>query len=339
MKKVLCLIIVVLFISGSIFAQDIQELRIGSSISGNLSPGINFIYSVRTARAGVLTVETTGNIDTILEAFNEQEQFITGDDDSGEGNNARIEIVVQANKTYYFLLYGYDNNETGSFRISASHRNIPNPSELRFGSSTNANMSRGQEFWYRVRTPNIGYITVRTAGDIDTYLEVYDDAYNFLMYDDDGAGEGLNALVEFIAEANKVYFIRLKGYDREVSGRTSISSSFEALPPDAGNTSIENAVTITPGVEQTFYFRSDSDVRWFLYEPTRTVTLTIFTSGNVDTVMYILDSEGELVAEDDDSGEDYNARIVQRLNAGTYYIIVIEYWGRLGPFSIHSQVR
>ena len=338
MKKVLYLFVVLLFISGSVFAQNVQELRIGSTLSGHLDPGGELIYSVRTARAGVLVVETTGSTDTYLEVYDDEDRYITSDDDGGEGFNAKIEIVVQANRTYFFYLYGYDDDDSGPFRISATHRNFPNTTEMRLGSSLNLNMTRGQEFWYRVRSANAGFIIVQTTGDIDTYLEIYDELYNLIDRDDD-SGEGFNALIEIFAEANKTYIIRLRGYDGEVSGRTSISAAFEAIPPDQGNISRERAAPLTTGEVQTVFFRSDSETRWFVYEVTRAVTLTVQTRGNIDTVMYLYDRNGNLIAEDDDSGEDYNARISQRLNPGTYFIEIKEYWGELGRFTLHTEIR
>jgi hypothetical protein len=96
------------------------QLNPGSFVSGNISPGGKYWYSVRTARSGTLVVETTGNIDTYLDAYTDSYDFITSDDDGGEGYNARIEIPVEANRTYIFKLRGYDSETSGSYRIFAS---------------------------------------------------------------------------------------------------------------------------------------------------------------------------------------------------------------------------
>ncbi|MCL2720637.1 MAG: pre-peptidase C-terminal domain-containing protein [Treponema sp.] len=338
MKKVLCLLIALLFITGGVFAQYTQELRIGSTISSRLNAGEQIIYIVRTTRAGTLTVETHGDIDTVMEVY-ENENYITYDDDGGEGFNAKVVFDVLPNKIYHFYISGYDSNVNGQFRISASQQNFPNPAELRIGSSVNVNMSGGQEFWYRVRSANSGFINVKTTGDIDTYLLVYDDSYNYITENDDG-GEDLNALVEIFAEANKTYLIRLRGYSEEVSGRTSISAAFEAIPPDPGNISRDRAIPVIPGEVLSIFFRSDSESRWYVYEVTRTgTTHTIQTRGDIDTVMYLYDRNGNLITEDDDSGDSLNARIIQRLNAGTYYIEIKEYWGTLGRCNLHIEFR
>ena len=83
-------IILLLASVGNLFAQNIQELRIGSFISGNVNSGQEIWYSVRTAQTGFITVETDSNIDTYLVAYDAQRNQITENDDGGEGLNAKI---------------------------------------------------------------------------------------------------------------------------------------------------------------------------------------------------------------------------------------------------------
>jgi tyrosinase len=56
-------------------------------------------------------------------------------------------------------------------------------------------------------------------------------------------------------------------------------------------------------------------------------TYRIETGGATDTVMSLFgpDNSTDLVTEDDDNGEDRNARILSRLTAGTYYVRVRHY--------------
>ena len=52
------------------------------------------------------------------------------------------------------------------------------------------------------------------------------------------------------------------------------------------------------------------------------------TSGQTDVVMVLLgpNNRTDVIAEDDDNGQDYNARIVTDLGPGTYYARVRHYW-------------
>ena len=96
----------------------ITELRPGSSQSGNIEIGKSYWFSVRPASNGVLTVETTGDTDTMLEVYNENFVFLDEDDDSGTDLNAKIVLNVRQGRTYYFILSAYD-TDSGPYRISA----------------------------------------------------------------------------------------------------------------------------------------------------------------------------------------------------------------------------
>lgn len=54
----------------------------------------------------------------------------------------------------------------------------------------------------------------------------------------------------------------------------------------------------------------------------RAGTLTVYTMGGSDTTIRVYDSSAQRLAEDDDSGTDYNARISITVPDGTYYILV-----------------
>ena len=144
MKKILCITIVsILFITASALAQNIQELRIGSSVSGNLNPGEEIWYSVRPAQAGILIVETSGSIDTYLEVYDENDIFLMEDDDSGEGYNAKVEVIVVPGRVYYFVLSGYGSVTAGPFNISVNFSSFPAPAALPIGSAQSGNLSPG----------------------------------------------------------------------------------------------------------------------------------------------------------------------------------------------------
>ena len=59
---------------------------------------------------------------------------------------------------------------------------------------------------------------------------------------------------------------------------------------------------------------------------------SIETEGNTDVVMrlYGPDSETALIAEDDDGGQSYNAKIARDLEPGNYMVQIRHYWSRWG---------
>jgi hypothetical protein len=279
-------------------------------------------------------------LDTCLEVYDAQDQLLADDDDSGEDYNARIEVFVAAGKTYRVKLRSYDEDEEGKFSILLNYKPLPQPTELHFGTSLSGRLSSGDEHWFSVRSPSkAGILVVETHGDTDTFLKVYDSLYNFISGDDDG-GEGYNALVEIFAEPDKTYLIKLKCYDKDERGRYSISADLESVPGDEErNTERSRAIAIRLGEAFQVFFRTETESRWFRYDLQRTAKFVVQTRGNMDTQLYLYDSNGELIAEDDDSGENMNALVSQRLNAGTYYIEIKTYEEDTGRCTIHAETR
>ena len=348
MKKLCIFLILSLFVSVCLFtqtAQNPQELRPGAvPVSGNLHDGSEIWYSVRAASNGFIIVETTGDTDTYLEAYDERRNLLMENDDGGEGNNARIEIFAAAGRTYLFKLRGYGGYVTGPYRIWASAEPVPTAAQLTFGTEQTVNLSPGARNWYSVRTTSAGYIIAETSGnDIDTYMYAYDSQYNLLMQNDDG-GSGLNARIEFSAEPNQTYFFVVRAFSSSAAGSYGIYANHEPIPPDAErNTDRSRAVTVRLGEAIPIYFRAVNESRWYRYEATRPGTVFVVqTRGSLDTTLLLYDSWGNLIAEDDYSGDYPNGLIHERLNPGTYFIEVRTFTngaGLTGRCTLHAETR
>ena len=90
--------------------------------------------------------------------------------------------------------------------------------------------------------------------------------------------------------------------------------------------SMEQAKEIRSGENQRRSIFPAGDVDWAKFTLTERSEVVIETSGpSGDTVIYLYDSDGNLIAEDDDSGDAYWSRIEETLDPGTYYIKVVEY--------------
>jgi hypothetical protein len=92
-----------------------SELSIGNWVPGHLYAGQEYWFSVRSTGTGFLTVETTGNVDTYLEAYDASRQLIDEDDDGGINGNARLDMFVEPGETYIFKLRGYGEDVTGPY--------------------------------------------------------------------------------------------------------------------------------------------------------------------------------------------------------------------------------
>jgi hypothetical protein len=338
-KKGLFLILgLFLIICGSLSAQqNAQVLRLGSIVTGNLSSYADIWYSINVTENGLLSIETLGNTDTYLEIYDSRMNLLLEDDDGGTGGNARVELLAASGGSYLVKLRGYDDS-SGPFRIFADHTPLTIIAELNIGSVLSGVLPSGQRQFYKVQSAGAGLVTIETSGNIDTFLEVYDSQFRLITYDDDG-GENNNARVELFSDANQLYYVMLRGYD-DSSGSYSIRAGYEAISA-GNNTSRSAAATLYPGEEGSVFLTAAGQTRWFVYQVTSAgiITFEVQTRGNMDTYLYLYDNNGNLLEEDDDSGDDYNARISTRLNAGTYYIEVSGYGGGTGRCSLYAEIR
>ena len=232
----------------------------------------------------------------------------------------------------------------GLFLLGAGSLFAQTPRELRFGTWVSGNLGEGEEQWFSVRAAGAGFVVVETEGDLDTILEAYDASHTLIGANDDG-GEDYNARLEIYAEAGNIYLFKLSCYDDDDDDGESrpyrIRASFDSIPPDAErNTEHTRAVSINLGEEVPVYLRSPSESRWYYYDISRAGTLLVVqTRGNMDTLLALFDDRGNLIEENDDSGDDANALISERLGPGTVYIEVKEYGGGMGRCTLHAETR
>ena len=143
-RRVYIVFLLFLFLPCFLLAQTPRELRFGTWDSGTLNAGGEEWFSVRANEAGLVIVETSGGIDTFLEAYDASRTLITEDDDSGEGLNARLEIFAEANSTYLFKLRYWDEGLSGPYRIMASFDPIPPDTERNTDRSRAVLLQSGQ---------------------------------------------------------------------------------------------------------------------------------------------------------------------------------------------------
>ena len=221
-KKALFLVIILIFtVSGIIFSQNAQELRVGGFFSGYIGTGQEIWYSVRAVETGVLTVETMGDTDTFLTAYDSNRNFIAENDDGDEDHNARINLNAVEGRTYLFKLRGFGEDTIGSYRIFASQKQII---ELHPGTSYNGRIIGIEEYWFRVRAPRNGILVTETSGEIDTMLVAYDNNFNLIDSDDD-SGTDYNAKLEIRVQTGAAYIILLKGFFSQNNGPYTLTAS------------------------------------------------------------------------------------------------------------------
>lgn len=170
--------------------------------------------------------------------------------------------------------------------------------------------------------------SIGTEGQADLVASLYGptNLATFITEDDD-SGPGNNPLIERNLTPG-TYYVRVRHYSAQATGqyRMFVRSQEVSIPPIPVNGAAVNASIASPGETDLFTF---------------TVATagfhTIETAGSTDTYATLAGpgSQTAILAEDDDSGPDTNARIVADLQPGNYFVSVRHYSSSgTGPYSI-----
>jgi len=327
-----------LFTTGSIFGQTSQELRFGTWVSGTLREGEEQWFSIRPSESGFLILETSGDTDTCLEAYDSSRTLISEDDDSGQDFNARLEVYAEAGRTYLFKLTSYEGDGGGPYRILASFDPVPPVTDrnterrsaiaIQMGQPVPVFfVNRSESRWYSITVSQTGKrLVINTRGNTDTILKLYDSRWNQITEDDD-SGENFNARVSVITDSAAPYYVEVTTYEGR-QGRSSLFAEIrETGRPDRyePDDTISAAKDIMIGEKQERTFSDAYDEDWVRLRITRSAVYrisSIAADGELDSCLELYDPDKELIAEDDDSGSNYDALLETSLDPGVYYIKV-----------------
>ncbi|MFP3088752.1 PPC domain-containing protein [Treponema sp. TIM-1] len=182
---------------------------------------------------GVLRMETTGDMDTVMEFFEaDSERPLAENDDGGTSENARIQYQVTAGGRYIVRVRGYG-DDTGAygFRAFFTEQRPVSPDEYEMdddfssaktittGISQQHNFHSGSDVdWVKFEIRQAGRYTIRARGihtdQLDTYLELYDANQDWIDEDDDG-GESLDSLLTVNLQPG-TYYLKVECLDNEL---------------------------------------------------------------------------------------------------------------------------
>ena len=228
-------------------------------------------------------------------------------------------------------------DDHGNDRSSATRVDLP--------STTEGRIERGDDVdYFRFQVSGTQTVTMYTTGSTDTVGTLYDGSGRELTENDDG-GSGLNFRIERSLSAG-TYYIRVRSFGTGTGTYTLRLETETAPPPDRdihGNTrSTATRIELpsaTGGRMVDGHIEPGDDVDYFRFEVSGTRRVSIWTSGNTDTVGRLEDRNGRTLASDDDGGTRLNFSIVRTLSGGTYYVRVESYSTRTGPYTLRFEVE
>jgi hypothetical protein len=278
------------------------ELAVDTVQEGDLLAGDVHQFEV-TGGGETVDIYVEADIDTKLDLYDANGEWVAGDDDS-DGHNPLLTSVV-AGAGYTVEILAYDSEDEGHYLIGAqtvavdtgggtdtTPTTAQGPPELLFDTALEGDLLAGETDQFEV----IGTgedVELYVDGELDTALALYDDGGNLLVSDEDSGGED-NPLLSQVLDAGARYLVEVSDFDSSAAGHYVITAR------DAG--SADNAMFNVLSYDRTASrFLEPFEVH--RYRTTGDGTTWQFSvESDVETVIRVQEEETlTLVAESDAS--------------------------------------
>ena len=256
---------------------------------------------------------------------------------------------IVANVMVNYAIYHY-----GSGRISMTKPTgvsdggllqIDNTYKNRIATAEIKNLVPDSAKQYTFRTTSAGNMTFQTVGPYGSRIELYDSNNNLVatgiggMY---GKGYGSNGrqrngFIRYYCKANTDYKLLIRDCDggRVYNGTLII---MQAYAYTKGSSSYDSAYSLQEMVSNNGTYEVNvyqKKVSIFNYIPASGIgTFTAELSSALDTYIYVIDTMNGVIHQNDDDGEDGNAKISFPAMSGWYYLIMVTQYNPMNnPYS------
>ena len=303
---------------------DATPVQPGDVVDAAIDPaGEEDWYRFVAEQAPNHEIFTAGSMDTRCYLYDDRNQQIAEDDDAGEGLNCKMVQPLSAGRTYYVMVRAYSETVTGDYSLSivAGTEAVIDP-QIQVDPP---NGVAGSTF----NVTGTGF-TATSRVTLDFRGEDPLDAIELTA--------NRNGEVSYRWQTTRAlragnYHLRLTDEDSGVASRWT-GVSIEAVEADDHGDRREDATDAgTGGRFEGEAGAQDDD--WFRFRATVAGEWTLTTESEMDTVCTLFDLQGEQIARNDDGGEGQNCLVVQELQAGTTYYVLVEPFGqRTGNYTL-----
>ncbi len=203
-------------------------------------------------------------------------------------------------------------------------------------SATAGTINPGNDIdYFRFGVSETTAVVMETTGSLDTVGRFYD-SNGRQVTGNHNSGEGGNFRIARTLSAGD-YYVRVDSSRNHTGDYTLHLRGGDGSGDDHGDTrqtatclSLPSATagTINPG----------NDIDYFRFGVSETTAVVMETTGSLDTVGRLYDSNGRQVTGNHNSGEGGNFRIARELTQGEYYAYVGSYGGGTGDYSLQLRV-
>jgi hypothetical protein len=332
-----------------------MSTRAISKISGSQS---SFLGTIETAgdsdwikldveKSGQYTIQLlkngeSGLADPHLAIRDSDGKILIADDDSGGDRNSKLLIVLDAEKTYYADVTGF-NLTIGSYILHASmisdsgnasvdigdvlssnFRSIINPESGNLESSIDAPYDRDAYLFTPDRSGKLS-VSLKSTSGLDTVLEVVSANTKQTLAINDNHGLTSDSRIEYsVTSGEKIYLVAY-GFGKsigsyKISWQIANVTNTQANDPPSSIATFANSIPSDYDINtrtNPFILNGDidtnSDIDLFRWTPdedaTASVSLSSIGSSHLDPALRIIDSTGKTIIRNDDGGEGLDSLI------------------------------
>jgi len=289
------------------------DLTVGESFAGRLATGQQ---ELTVFLAGSQTFDirlASADFDPTLTLLDSEGNQVAFNDDANDSLNSHIIFTPNSNGLFTMVVSSFGGDASGSFTLTVARREAVEGLPISIGEEL-TDVASGRVV-YEIRLVEDDTIAIAlSSDDFDPALELQDAEQRIIRTDDDG-GQGLQAFINFTAPRSGIYFIVVDSFASEPNGSYTLSVQ---VPVDAGGPiAYGETLLIDPlnAVNTTFTFQGQAgDV----------VDISVVSTGDEDSRLFLFDESDNQVAEDDDGGPGTNPfiRRAELPVSGTYTIQV-----------------
>ncbi len=309
-------------------------LRYDTAVRDQVSGGADDEWVFEGAQGDEVTISLySDEFDTELALLDPDGATLFADDDGGPGTSSLIQGLRLTADGTYTILAGGRGDGGGAYLLSlvlssAALADGTDGGPIDFGEVVEDVISDddGDEWTFIGQAGDI--VTIALTGDgLDTLLELYGPEGDFVAGDDDSGPDLSSYMENFRLPDTGQYTILALGYQGE-RGYYTLSLDYGDPPEARGGldlgTTINDALLTTSGATWTFDAPAPMTVSVYLQ------------SRDFNPALDLLDSAGELVASDNDSGPG-NSALLQSIalpQAGAYTLLVATVDGFGGDYTL-----
>lgn len=276
--------------SVNVTVKEIKTISLNTAITLNTNDDNgNGLFSFTPTATGTYAFYSyNSNFDLCGYIYDSNMVLLKYDDDSGEGDNFRVQYELTAGTKYYFKSEVYSVSATGTYSVKV----------IKLVNATAISFAEGSSFTSYVGATKQFELIYTPFESIEAESITWTSSNTSVV-----AIDG-NGLATFKAVGNATLTAELS---------SGLKATLSVV--------VENYPVLSKDQPFTVNIAEKSDGAYFYFTPSATGKYAFYSSSNYDTQGYIMDSNKNVLAENDDGAGGYNFKVVCDLTKGVKYIM------------------